>query len=99
MRDKPLARIASLIDDAEVSVTHLADGSAVLLDLGHSQVLSLNATGAYVLRQLQGGVSDVDRLVGLLQAEYDVEAEIAQRDLEVFCEELAGFLGGHAAKS
>jgi PqqD family protein of HPr-rel-A system len=59
-------------------------------------IYSLNTTGAFILKQLQGH-APVSRIVKELQKTFDVDEPTAQRDLREFLDLLATF--GLLAKS
>lgn len=67
----------------------LADGSGVLLDLEAMRVLSLNATGAFLLDQISSGAHDFAALAERLAQEFEVDKETARRDVEQLLDSLA----------
>ena len=51
-------------------------------------VINLNETGAYLWKILVKGVEDASQLVDALLSEYDVEKEIAEKDVNAFIAKL-----------
>jgi len=78
----------------ELRHTRLEDGSGVIVDLEGMQVLSLNATGLFLIERMASGVRHVDRLVGEMVAKFDVSEARAQGDVEQFIRNLATLSGG-----
>ncbi len=64
----------------------VAVGSAVKEFNG---VINLNETGAFLWKQLQDGC-DEEGLVQALLGEYDVEEDLARKDVKTFVEKLQG---------
>ena len=64
----------------------VAVGSAVKEFNG---VINLNETGAYLWKKLQDG-ADEEGLVKALLEEYEVEEELARKDVKAFVEKLQG---------
>lgn len=64
------------------------DGEAVVLDLGNSKYLSVNSTGTLLLRQLSQGDRSRGELVQALVAEYGIESDQADSDVERFVADL-----------
>jgi hypothetical protein len=60
----------------------LADGSGVLLDLEGMRVLSLNATGAFLLDRIAAGAGSAGALAAELAAAFEVDQETARQDVE-----------------
>lgn len=52
-----------------------------------NQIMSLNATGAYLWRFLENGAEKQDLMDALLR-EYDTDAETAERDVDAFLAQL-----------
>jgi hypothetical protein len=70
-----------------------ADGEVLALDSDLRSYFSTNATGTLIWKALVDGASRED-LVALLMAQFGVEADQAERDVDAFVGELAanGFL-------
>ena len=60
---------------------------AVILDIEHDAMVTLNSTGAYVWGKLQQG-RPIDEIIGDLAAESDVDLMSVERDVRAFLEEL-----------
>jgi hypothetical protein len=69
------------------------DGKLVILDLQRSQYLTLSTTGTELLRLLEQGLGTEDLVAALVDG-YDVERDVAARDVEAFVGQLteAGLL-------
>jgi coenzyme PQQ synthesis protein D (PqqD) len=66
----------------KVRSTHGPDG-AILLDVEHGRVLSLNATGSLIFERLQQGKPE-SQIVDELSDEFRVPHEMAIRDVSEF---------------
>jgi hypothetical protein len=73
--------------------TRQLDGKLVILDLHRSRYLTLSATGTVLLHLLEQSLG-TDQLVTALVDGYDVERDVAARDVEAFLTQLtdAGLL-------
>lgn len=73
--------------------TRELDGKLVILDLHRSQYLTLSTTGTVLLRLMQQGVG-TDEMVAALVDGYDVDRDLAIRDVDAFIAQLteAGLL-------
>ena len=63
-------------------------GSNVVVPVGEATLdfngmMSLNDTGAFLFQKLMKGI-DKDQLIEALMAEYDVDKEVAEKDVEEF---------------
>lgn len=63
-------------------------GSNVVVPVGEATLdfngmMSLNDTGAFLFQKLMEGI-DKDQLIEALMAEYDVDKEVAAKDVEEF---------------
>lgn len=79
---------AARLKSGSLSLTKLADGSGVLLDLAGLQVLSLNETAVFIVEAVTLGESSVDVLAARMSTEFDVAAEVALGDIEELIETL-----------
>ena len=52
-------------------------------------IISLNETGAFIWNMLTSGDVTKEDMVAKMTAEYDISAEIALKDIEIFVENLA----------
>lgn len=73
----PSAHLRSIVDQ---------DG-AVILDIRHDALLTLNLTGGYIWSQLQQGRS-LEEIVGNLSRETDADPAVVERDVHAFIEQL-----------
>ena len=69
----------------------LDDGTGVVLELGSSRVLALNATGMFLIEELLQGAGSPGDLVNALTTHFEVDRETAERDVR----ELVADLGRH----
>lgn len=84
-----LDRLAELLANDELSVTHLPDDTSVILDIDGHQVLSLNGTGAFLVKQIRDqGQTDATALVTALTEAFEVEADAAMPDVSEFIDTL-----------
>lgn len=68
-------------------------GSYVVIPVGEASknfkcMINLNSTGAFLFEKLKKGVSNIEELVKMMQEEYDVNEEIANRDAQMFVQKL-----------
>ena len=63
------------------------DGELVILDLASSTYLTTNGSGAFTAKLLQEDRTTGD-LAEALAVEYDIPADVAQRDAEAFVDAL-----------
>lgn len=80
--------IAQQLREIDFSVTELADGTAVILDLQNEVLLTLNESAAFMLSCLREG-DDQENMVQRVVARYEVAEEIARKDIAGLIEELA----------
>jgi Coenzyme PQQ synthesis protein D (PqqD) len=62
------------------------DGQTIVLDLRSSAYLSLNRSATFLWRRLQGG-SNRKELLHALRAEFEIDADLAERDVDRFLTE------------
>ncbi len=91
MTDKA-AELAAYLAQPEVTLTVLADGSGVILDIAASQVITLNDTGVLLAEALRDGVASSEELVDQLTTSYEVDQADARADVGDFLDLLAGHL-------
>jgi hypothetical protein len=60
---------------------------AVILDVEHNTICTLNATGAYVWQELQSG-KQLEDIIANLQRATGAEALLLKRDVDAFLEDL-----------
>jgi len=88
-----LERIAENLRSNRFAVTRLPDGSGVLLEVEGLQVLSLNATGMFLLDTVANGATEAEELVRELVRVFDVDETTARNDLDAFLAEFLRRLG------
>ena len=64
------------------------DGELVVLDMARSVYLTTNRTGAFLAKELREERGR-DELISALVAEYEIEHDVAARDVDSFLEQLA----------
>ena len=84
MKSHDAAEARSLLDNPSLSETSLPDGTMLILDMDRHQVLSASPVGAFVIKELRGGVDSLPALTARIVAEFDVEAGQAERDVAAF---------------
>jgi len=84
--------LAAYLAQPEISLTVLADGSGVILDIGASQVITLNDTGVFLTEALKDGACSSEDLLKQLTDAYEVDTAEAEADVVAFVELLAGHL-------
>jgi hypothetical protein len=67
-------------------------GSNIVVPIGNAQVsfngiMTLNDVGTFIWKLLENG-SDNEQILNAILEEYDVEKEIAERDLKIYIEKL-----------
>lgn len=75
-----------------LTLTALADGSGVLLDLKGSHVLSVNPVGMCIVQAVKAGCSTEDDLAERVCAEYEVDTVRALNDVRCFIDEASQWL-------
>jgi len=87
-----IAELADYLQQPDISLTVLADGSGVILDIAASQVITLNNTGTTLAEAMRDGARELDELTRQLSEEYDVDAATADAEIQAFCDTLSGYL-------
>jgi hypothetical protein len=72
--------------DSGVSVRYL-DREAVILDLDTSKYLTVNATGAVILRALALGAETTEMVAAVIER-FDIDRSTAESDVRAFLESL-----------
>lgn len=84
---------SALLAEGVSSVT-LKDGTLVLVDPGRMQVARLNETAAAVVDLIRGGAASEDELVAGILPLFEVEPEVARREIRELLTTLeSGLLG------
>lgn len=81
-----------LLESDQLTFTAMADGTAVLLDLDGHQVLSLNTTGALIVRELYAGAANAHDLAAHVMKAFDIDQATAERDVAEFLTQLRALL-------
>lgn len=96
MDNQQLQSLKDLVTQGDLQLTPLADGSGVMLNLNKQQVLSLNATGRFILESLiANDQSDLEQLAAALSDEFEVSQEQGLSDTVAFLRSLAELLAPH----
>ena len=77
-----------LASEDEFTQQKLADEAGVILDVDSLQVFSLNETGMFLVEEMKEGIVTEDALVTRLLEEFEVEEDVARKDVVEFVEEL-----------
>jgi len=93
-----LAELAEVLGSERFSHKTLADGSGVLLDIEGMRVLSLNATGAFLLDEIAAGALHTQELVDRLTEAFEVDRITAAGDVEELVEDLERVLSRARSK-
>jgi hypothetical protein len=88
-----LAKIQEALNDGDITLTEMADGTGVVLDIENSQVLSLNASGLFIVKCLRGSCNPADIPVRISD-EFEVSEEVAREDTVALLDRLAELLIG-----
>ena len=62
------------------------DGQIVALNMKSGQYLHLNSTGTFIFNVLQAGPQTLERLLGRVEEEYDVEPTLCRTEVGAFVE-------------
>ncbi len=97
LSDAQIQALAGRLLSQDLSLTRLADGSGVLLDLSGQQILALNETALHLLEALRAtpGATREGLLLGITSA-FEVSHETAGSDLERFLDRLDEVLAHRA---
>lgn len=87
-----LEDLVDVFASSRVSRTCLPDRTGVVLDIAGRKVMSINASGQFVIEQLARGKADEGEIVGLMAAEFKVDEDAARRDLRAFVSQLRELL-------
>lgn len=90
MNDRHLTpTLVSQLKSVVHETTYLPDETAVLLDTARSRVVTLSETATFIVKRIQSGDDpDVTALANELACEFDVDANVALRDIRTFLNEL-----------
>ena len=88
----PVERIARALHAGELEVTHLAEGSGVVLHVPTLRSRTLNPAGMFLLAALAAGAESESDLADDLIMRYDVDRATGTRDAEAFLAALTALL-------
>lgn len=91
-----LKALTAVLNDDAYTMTVMADGTGVLLDLRNESLLTFNDTGAFMFGRIKGGDSE-EAIVAQVVATYQVDAATAQSDLTIFVAQLKQALAVESA--
>ncbi len=83
-----MSALADKLQQADCTVTEMADGTAVVLDLRNEVLLTLNETAAFMLSRLRAG-DDASAIARQVVERYEVAEETARADVDALLAELA----------
>jgi hypothetical protein len=90
-------RLRRHLADRGIELTTLADGSAVLLDLDGHRVLTLNATGTWIMQQVLESEASADAIARSLSEKHRIPPDRAQSDVNEFLSALSRTLSPDGA--
>ena len=67
----------------------VVDGKAVVVVIDARELHTLNEVGTFIWQRMQGEGASVVELADAVVAEFEVERELAERDLSAFIEQLS----------
>ncbi len=88
----PAEAVAAALRANTLEVTHLAEGSGVVIHVPTLRSRRINPSGMALLGALDGGVSTVTELAGRLVAAHGADRAAAEADVEAFLGALAAML-------
>jgi hypothetical protein len=86
-----LDKIQEALNSSNITLTEMADGTGVVLDIEHSQVLSMNASGLFIVKCLRESGDPAD-IPGKMADEFEVSVEVAREDTLALLDRLAELL-------
>lgn len=92
MMTMSLNALAAILKQDTYTMTLMADGTGVLLDLQNESLLTFNDTGAFMFVRIKEGVSE-EAIVAQVVATYQVDEATAQADVAKFIDQLKQALG------
>lgn len=87
-----IERIANHLKAGRLNVTVMDDGSGVVLDGEREALFNLNATGLFIIEQIQGGCVCLEALAKELSAAFQVDPARARSDAERFITDISATL-------
>ena len=91
-----LNRLAAVLQSKNVTMTTLADGTGVVVDLAGMKLLTVNSTGMLIVRELCNGNDSLHRVAEAIATEFDVDETVAALNAVTFLEELENALRLHS---
>lgn len=87
-----LKALSAALNEDSYTMTVMADGTGVLLDLKNESLLTFNDTGAFMFSRIKEGES-AEAIVAQVLASYQVDEVTAQSDVDAFISQLDQALG------
>lgn len=84
--------LAALLEKDTYTMTTMADGTGVLLDLHSESLLTFNATGTFMFNRIKQGDNE-DAIVAQVVTTYQVDEPTARADVATFIKQLQEALG------
>ena len=84
--------LSALLEKDTYTMTTMADGTGVLLDLHSESLLTFNATGTFMFNRIKEGDNE-DAIVAQVIATYQVDESTARADVATFIKQLQDALG------
>ena len=84
--------LAALLENDTYTMTEMADGTGVLLDLHNESLLTFNATGTFMFNLIKQGESE-EAIVAQVVGTYQVDESTARTDVATFINQLQDALG------
>lgn len=86
--ERSFAVLRDALASGRFTIAPLSDGTGVLLNLAKAEILSFNETGMLLVEELRKGASSPDALAERLEAEFEIGARDALRDVASFVDSL-----------
>ena len=83
-----ITELRKALQSGRLSINALDDGSGVLLDVDEEQLITLNRTGVRLVQYVDEGAATIEALRDRLMAEFEIDADRAERDARAFFAEL-----------
>ena len=87
--------LSALLEQDTYTMTLMADGTGVLLDLHNESLLTFNDTGAFMFNLIKKGDSE-EAIVAQVVTTYQVDEATARTDVDAFIGQLKKALGSKA---
>jgi len=84
IQERALSSVASYVRSGQLSITALADGTGVVLDVETMSAYALNCTGMLLLSRILSGTESIQELSEVLTDTYKVTPGEAHQDVGEF---------------